>query len=729
MPAPVLSGVVAALLLPVAHGLVAYNCNSTKSEIATVSLVDSPTCENQTSKTREELTKLQIVQRVRQKMIPYKTCLIEVSQDITHCGMHSHSSSASEGLSNFLISLEKGPCETIHQTGVYHEPPGPIVSQIKRHGETRISVNHAGAVSGSNCQGVAFQNALSGRGYSAVIVRRSYTFRLTAGDGLYSLAKSTIMLTDGTRVMLDQNTGGGFHPNHGQVYGEVEGHDSCTDGAYETLYSGKAMIVTPSLHLTETEASLVTSMVIVESEGPSGLSFALQLGEPFRDCHIQHYRTEHPDITVVRSQDGLFLFSEQRTASPDVDLVALIDSKFSFLEKRVRTNMRELRDYLLSRVCALEQEQVQDLLASAYNDPEEFAYRFNGNQPGATAIVNGEVAHVFKCEAVPVKRRDTPGECYSALPVETDAGPRFMTPRSRVLIKQAAKVACNGLTPALYKVGEQWFGDGNSGAHVIAPQTLRPRKMGTQTWEYKEIGSFAQVGIYTAEAVKAFQDNLVFPEQTAALTQGVAVSLANPRIEQGGTGLLDSWGTSSLLSLRNRLFWAGVGDILTAGSAVGVVVGLYFFLKWSLALIDMFVNCRTLHMTRGWGRHMLLGAFPALTHLYTLLRWVQPDAQVQEIDIEGAAPPGHPHLESGCAALTDTGAASAPGAAKPAVSTAPRCWNEYETLERRASTAHEAALREGLLNWVGERQAEELASVHGGGTELGDPVRYPNLGP
>jgi len=601
------------------RSIVAYDCKDPDTTVSTISLVKGATCSLPENKTRTITTDIQIIQRKTVQKIEYETCLVEMTQLMHYCGMHAHIAANAASLQSKVMRLSKADCRDMIRYGTIRFGVGPVIQNIGVNAVTDVTVTHVGSFDGSTCAGGSYVDARTSQHYESVFVLRSYRFYLTTGSAIYSRNDHGLTLPDGIKVKLSSDDNAGFHPTVGYVYPSVDPVEDCSTKLYETLYTGPAKMIVPIEGLDEEIARAVPKMVVVEGKTNKDLSFAIQMGDSMRECRILHHQTEHPDIYVVQKIDGVYAYPRGTLKPEGVNFMAYINSKFTSLEKRIGANFEELRDFLLAKICSLEEEQVETILALAKTDTEEFAYRINGNKPGVTAIISGEVAHVLKCVPVTVSRRSTEGSCWNALPVSYDNNEYFVSSRTRILMTTAAVRDCNPLTPSMYLLGGEWVSVEESEGKTFKPESISITRVSSGSWSYKSLDSMVKEGIYTSGLVEKYRRNQIFPEEAKEISMGNAVSYHNPNLRQPGGTFFKGLGDDNLSHLRYELFWYGVDDILKVGSAIGLLWGLYLVIRCGSYILDTVINCRALHTISGCGFHLLFGMCMSCTYLYTLV--------------------------------------------------------------------------------------------------------------
>jgi len=602
--------------------IVAYDCKDPDTTVSTVSLIKAATCSLPENKTRTVNTDIQIIQRKTVQKIDYSTCLVEMTQLMYHCGMHSHLAMNAATLKSEVVKLSKADCTDIIRFGSIKFGSGPTIHNILTNAVTDVTVTHVGTLSGSSCNGGSYVDARSSTQYDSVVVIRSYRFYITTGSAIYSRNDHGLTLPDGIKIKLNAETNVGFHPTVGYVFPSVDPVEDCSTSLYETLYTGPAKMIVPIEGLDAEVAESIPKMVVVEGKTNKDLSFAIQMGDAVRECRILHHQTEHPDIYVVQKIDGMYAYPRGPLKATGVNFMAYINSKFTSLEKRIGANFEELRDFLLAKICSLEEEQVESILALAKTDTEEFAYRINGNKPGVTAIISGEVAHILRCVPVTVSRRSTEGKCWNALPVSYDNKDYFVSSRTRILMGTAAVRECNPLTPSMYNLGGEWVSVEDSEGKTFQPESISITKASGGSWHFKSLDAMVSEGIYTKDIVEKYRKNQVFPEETKETLVGNAVSYNNPKLRQPGGTIFKGLGEENLYNLRNELFWYGVDDLLKLGSVIGLLWGLYLTIRIGSYILDTVINCRALHTIGGCGIHLLFGMCMSCTYLYTLVNTI-----------------------------------------------------------------------------------------------------------
>ncbi|KYQ49517.1 hypothetical protein ALC60_11411 [Trachymyrmex zeteki] len=99
------------MLLPVAKGLVGYDCGGEGFNITTLSLLDIGECNMDNLKPKEEEeVYAQLMQLTEYDHITIMQCKIEVDRTIFHCGMSSHISAVHNGRREYLQEIGEQGC-------------------------------------------------------------------------------------------------------------------------------------------------------------------------------------------------------------------------------------------------------------------------------------------------------------------------------------------------------------------------------------------------------------------------------------------------------------------------------------------------------------------------------------------------------------------------------------------------------------------------------------------
>src|SRR3978361_256119 len=94
----------------VANGVIAYDCEDKNSDISTVSIRDVEPCPEPESAYDTVFTEVTVIQRNEIELTPVRTCLVEITRVIFHCGMFSHSSIVEGGVSTYVQTLGSEEC-------------------------------------------------------------------------------------------------------------------------------------------------------------------------------------------------------------------------------------------------------------------------------------------------------------------------------------------------------------------------------------------------------------------------------------------------------------------------------------------------------------------------------------------------------------------------------------------------------------------------------------------
>lgn len=115
------------------QAFIVYDCRGPNVNVSVVSLKDISPCPEAEQDYTSERKNIQIVQRNEVKTVHVQACLVEITRIIMHCGMHSHSSAVSGGLSEQIFALGSQSCREAHRyktIRVYNQIIGNLILNV-----------------------------------------------------------------------------------------------------------------------------------------------------------------------------------------------------------------------------------------------------------------------------------------------------------------------------------------------------------------------------------------------------------------------------------------------------------------------------------------------------------------------------------------------------------------------------------------------------------------------
>ena len=296
--------------------------------------------------------------------------------------------------------------------------------------------------------------------------------------------------------------------------------DRCNNDKYSLLYEGKAM------KITDKTMPEIQTMYSVESKD---MTFALTVKGFENHCGHIFIKSSHPKLLIIETRGIRTPFTAKFTTVKNMDLFLYVNSKFVYVEPHIKKQITQLYLDVVTQRCNL--ETIKNSLAIAVDSPDQFAYNLIGS--GYTAIVAGEVIHIFKCLAVELKIAHG-NECYNQLQVLKNNDTWFKTPRTHILLKHGTQIACNNLIPSYYKVGTSWFKVSPKPIETLPPAIINPNT--ELTWVYQDPTDLANSGIYSESDLQKLREHINFPLEKPALLNSLARGMTGKStVNQGGT--------------------------------------------------------------------------------------------------------------------------------------------------------------------------------------------------
>ncbi|AUW34383.1 G [Blacklegged tick chuvirus 2] len=582
--------------------IIAYDCEHPLMNVTAISLEGIVDCPAFTPRMLNESRTIQLVQMRKYGSVEYNQCLINVLQTISYCGMHSHSSLVSNGVSSFVGYISEEACKSIRTTGMYQFQTGPVIREIKANSTVKVGMVLVGNVDTSGaCSGGSFH--YGGLHYQNVVVQAQVTVTHRNGLATVDLASGNIILPTGYRCQLSK--GQCVDPENGYTFwatNPVVGE--CSGSQYDVLYEGLAEYLIPDRPAGTTSPPTV---VVVQEES---VSFALSLVKPLEVCRQRGFVTDHPKLFIIEQVAGIgFTLRKTRIQTENVDLMSYINAKFVYVERHIQGQMTLMYTHIIRRMCETESKLLQTLLALASISGPEFAYAYK-QSPGYTAVTRGEVVHLLQCAPVEVSVRKI-DRCFHELPVTYRNSSKFVSPKTRILTQFGTEVDCNPLTPTLYRLAGRWYALNPTPLLHEAPQRLAvAQELG---WEYKNPHHLARSGIYSSDEIEAYQRRLLFPIEKVAVENTMARAFQGMSPDMQGGSWAKSLSVDDLSHLASDFIGRMWGYFSVLGSTISGLLGFYFLFRILKFTLEVVINAFDLQRKLGWSWKMLACLWNTLT--------------------------------------------------------------------------------------------------------------------
>lgn len=185
--------IVTSIHLPISYGIVGYDCGAAQSNITTISLLKVGECDLSTPKLNIKSINIQLLYLCEFTQTDVIQCKVEVLRTIFCCGMRSHSSAVSNGLSSYLQEISRDQCQVLHATGSILITPNIHLTQISKNGTTQRSAALSGSLrKDGTCKGT--QYSASYGTWVNVVVQAAYTITLHQFEATLSLNSDKMYL-------------------------------------------------------------------------------------------------------------------------------------------------------------------------------------------------------------------------------------------------------------------------------------------------------------------------------------------------------------------------------------------------------------------------------------------------------------------------------------------------------------------------------------------------------
>lgn len=574
--------------------LIAFDCQNTNNNLSVVSIHDVAACPDEKKGYYEKTVSATVIQRNEFKQQKVIACLIEVTRTIQHCGMHSHTSAVSGGLSAFIKFIGKRECQNVHRHGsiqIFNR----AIGRIAQNGTTEASLTIMGSLKDDgSCDGTAYSE--NGHSWSNVIVVVALKIHIRDYLATIKLNENEISLING--ITCNYVDGYCMDSTFGETAWDYSPETSC-DGGLTTLYNGKAEIIT--------NINQPTEQILVVEQGDK--IFALSLIKTIVLCGYDIWQSEHPKIVVTLNNNASAIKPKMNLIPQNTDMFSYINSKMLYIEQAYKRTTSQLYTSTVHRRCLLHREIIKNRLLIAPLSPNALSTIIK-NKMGHVGRVLGEVLYIMQCTPKLVQIRRT-NNCYQELPIVVNNQSKFMSPITHLIQEHAEQVECNALTPPLYYIDGKWIG--------LTPLPLEknpPQLLGVEpedNLKFKSIQPLGISGLYTQEEISKVQRTLNFGIERAAVETMLTFKLngINNTDNQGYTTIHLFDGTEIKKLARNTLqyIWGWFTDI---GMFMSGVIGFYVIFKALKYFLNVILNGLAIYKTVGCGFILLASIWNTL---------------------------------------------------------------------------------------------------------------------
>ncbi|EFA11706.2 hypothetical protein TcasGA2_TC001793 [Tribolium castaneum] len=559
-------------------------------------LNDVSPCPDPTLSYSSEPKSIQVIQKNQFEKIHVKTCLMEVTRLIMHCGMFSHSSMVSRGLYTYLHKTGRDGCLGIHEHQEYRGFYGHVFSGLTPNSTSGGTITIAGGVSmDGKCTGTSYTD--NGITWDDVVVTASVKITVQDYEANLKLDQDEISLRGG--VTCSFLTGYCIDAVIGETVWNPVALPDCDK--YSVIFCGRGHII------RQVNDPQATSYLVVEQ---GDKVFALSLMKPDAVCGMRVWQTEHPKLLVTETEPELISRNwKQQVTTENIDLTVYINSKFLYMEQSLKTSIDRAYAYTIHRRCLLRREILKNRLVLAPLSPNVVSTLVKG-QLGFIGKVAGEALYILQCVPRVVEIRREKG-CYMELPVKVDNESYFMSPVTRILQRYAEQIECSTLVPPLYNINNRWTSFSPHPGVGISPVTLTVDTEGHLP--FNSIQSLGTGGLYTPQEIREAQQAMLFGFERTAISNILARKALGQPIESQGVSVLSMFTADEIEKLAETTLQKMWGWFSWIGNITSGMIGLYMIWRIFKWLLEVVINAIAIHRTHGWSFKLLASFWDSLT--------------------------------------------------------------------------------------------------------------------
>ncbi|KAL6421533.1 hypothetical protein ACFW04_014292 [Cataglyphis niger] len=317
--------IVLLLGLPSAYGIIGYDCGSASANLTTLSLLNIEECDIPQQNVNSSRTYIQLLQINEFESVKVIQCKVEIDRLIRKCGMFSHSMDVFNGKYAYVQEVSREACRRMHTYGSF-QLAETFITGLKSNQSATRPVTLAGHVDTDGSIKITLQD------YTADVRINTNRVQLRSGVACELSATYCSDIEGGNPVPAD----------------------TCKFSNYGILYEGYADKIIDNINQ---QAQVVYSLTTQNT------IFALTSRGKYLTCGYTLTRTEHPKLIIFETSPGIAIFNKQ-TRVANLDIFTYMNSKFVYVEKHICTQINQLYRNILLQQCNLEQQMLQNALAS-----------------------------------------------------------------------------------------------------------------------------------------------------------------------------------------------------------------------------------------------------------------------------------------------------------------------------------------------------------------------------
>ncbi|CAH0388475.1 unnamed protein product [Bemisia tabaci] len=587
--------------------LIGYDCRGIDSSFTSISLLSEHTCQKHPYKVEPTIVLVQLLQLSSSFEIPYIQCYVQKTPFVKGCGkLADYTWSYKGGFKEEIVSLSKVQCENLHKTRMY-DLEGDRKLKI---GDEDVEYTGHYIAAGSlnargDCSGASY--SFNGYEYDDAVAEVHLKVRISSGSARYVKETGKISLESGYEAVY--SSGSIMDVMNGVTYWDQTIKGECDDPEtnLNVLFTGPANLIVG--------ANSSLSMVTVES---GNTAFSIEIKRSQFVCGFDLKSTEHPQLFAFITESLNSPTPVKTSAALDpkaIDLSLYMNTKFVYIERHIGVEIDRMYQDLVYQRCKIEAKTIQNLLTLSLISPEEFAYA-SMEDSGYTAVVNGEVAHIIKCQPIPVVFNSNPTRCFKEIPVLYGANKTgYLSPRNRVVQDYGSEMPCHPLLSTMFKVGGIWLS-----VYPRPMQAKEPRHLSLtiDSFVYQGIKDLAQLEIYSTDQLLEYQRSLLFQKEKKAISSNVASQFAGIDIDSSNLHTTNLLNPEELESVATGAVHKVFGFTSKWGGLFSTIFVFTALYRVVMNLLNSIVNVVSLYEVFGFSKHLFFCFWDSLTHFFVI---------------------------------------------------------------------------------------------------------------
>ncbi|CRK88243.1 CLUMA_CG002024, isoform A [Clunio marinus] len=595
--------------------LTGFDCTDFSSDQTTVSLLNSDSCSLKTVNVTNEIVEVQVLQSQQYDKKAYVQCYVRYFVSVHHCGRWMASNTFLNSY-NYILPITRAQCEDMHRHNIFVDPARRwITIHIKDNHGSYNGLAEGNVDNGGSCEG---SNFIDHNGKKYPHAYALYDIKVVINKGLadVNIDEKKIILANG--LNCEYTSESCFDPLQGFTHWTMGLSNEYCDRTKPlfVIYRGQVNKTTEYKDDNTTKISYFNQQ--------DDRLFYIEAQHKTRICGYEAAISQHPNIFITEVMDYHQNFKRDHLFSiKNIDALILHGMSLSMLYNDISTQMTRLYQNIQFQKCLSDQKIIAATLSNAQSDPNSLGLSIFNTQ-GFITKVRGEIAYIIKCKPSEVSFRQTKN-CFLDIPIYHDNKPKFLSPRSRLIIDIGTEISCDDFFQPLFNFGNEWYSRVNGKfIQAQAPQSIKVETI--KKWTFEPLSGISHKGIYSKEDIENYKRSITEPIVLKAVQNSFFEKIYDREASKKHNAPIYSIANSIDDVEYEKIFKIGdwfkqilsslYGDLLILGDIFSAILAIFCILSILKFFVDWIINGYALYQVFGFTWRIFFGFWNSVAKVF-----------------------------------------------------------------------------------------------------------------